>query len=176
MRPRRPTRLLGAAALLAAVLAGCGGDDGDAAAAGPTDVCGEIEHPTVQGGGHLLGDTAPPVPYSSVPPTSGWHSSGVPPTGVAAEPLSEPEQVALLEAGGVVVTHHGVDAEALAPITELVEGELAGRVAMTPYDGLEAGEVAFTGWGVLQRCDGVDVAAFEAFVATYADEDLTIHD
>lgn len=30
--------------------------------------------------------------------------------------------------------------------------------------------VAFSGWGVLQPCEAVDLAALDAFVEAYADE------
>ena len=60
----------------------------------------------MQFGSHLIGDAEPPVPYSSTPPTSGWHASGgfqivVQPTD---QPLRESVQVSIEEAGDVVVT------------------------------------------------------------------------
>ncbi len=55
----------------------------------------------------LIGDQGPPVPYSSSPPTSGWHASGAFSIAVhrPGDPLSEPMQVSVLGAGGVVVAY-----------------------------------------------------------------------
>jgi hypothetical protein len=154
------------------MLVACGpSTTGSAPAA--TDVCGEVEQVPVQAGAHLLPGSAPPVPYSSTPPTSGWHSSGVLPIGVyaPAEALSEPDQVATLEAGGAVVTYdyEGLPADQRGALEEVVTRDFPRRVAVTPYDRLGEGEVVFTAWGVLQRCQGLDVDALTAFVEAYAD-------
>lgn len=42
---------------------------------------------------------------------------------------------------------------------------------MTAYDRLAPGDVAFAGWAVLQRCNGVDLDALDRFVAAYAAEE-----
>ena len=130
----------------------------------------------MQGGEHLIGDQEPPVPYSSTPPTSGWHASGTFAIAVQPpdEPLSEAQQVSVLEAGGVVVTHAGLDDAELRELTEHVREHYDGRVAVTSYDALDDGEVVFAGWGVLQRCDGVDLAALDAFVEAYADPEPAV--
>ena len=133
-----------------------------------TDRCAAPEFPEVQAGLHLIGDRQPPVPYSSTPPTSGWHRSGVAGPGIATEPLSEPVQVGLLEAGLVVVTHGRLTDDEHAALAELA-ARFPAAVAVTPYTPLEPGAVAAAGWGVLQRCDGVDSAALETFVRFYAD-------
>ncbi len=136
--------------------------------------CAPVETVEIQGGAHLLGDREPPVPYNSTPPTSGWHASGPPAIGIrdAADALTEPEQVSVLEAGGAVVTYRDLDDADRATLEQIVLRDFPGRVAVTPYEGLEAGEVAFTAWGTLQRCEELDTAALAAFVATYADEEL----
>lgn len=133
--------------------------------------CGPVEQPPQQSGSHLLGDEEPPVPYSSTPPTSGWHVSGAVAIGVHGpdEPLSEPRQVSVLESGGVVVTYNGLTDADRARLEEHVGDHYPGRVAVSPYEALEEGQVAFTGWGHLQRCTGLDVAALDAFVAEHAD-------
>lgn len=137
------------------------------------DVCGPVEEPPRQSGAHLLGEQQPPVPYSSTPPTSGWHTSGAveitvhPPD----DPLPEPEQVSVLEAGGVVVSYRDVGDEERIRLQQHVRQHHDGTVAVTPYEQLEPGQVAFTAWGTLQRCTGLDLAALDAFVAAYAGKD-----
>lgn len=132
--------------------------------------CRPIERPLLQSGAHLLGGQEPPVPYSSQPPTSGWHSSGQFAVDVRGpgDPLSEPDQVSVLEADGVVVAYRAIPREQRRRLAERVRSRYDGRVAVTPYRDLARGEVAFTAWGVLRRCDGVDLAALDRFVRRFA--------
>lgn len=125
-----------------------------------------------QAGSHLVGDNEPPVPYNSTPPTSGWHSSGTVTIGVAKQPLSEPEQVSVLEAGGAVVSYRALPPRDLVTLRRLVRGQYAGRVALTQYPKLQAGEVAVTAWGRLLLCDGLVVRAMRDFVAKHVAEDV----
>lgn len=161
-----PARLLGAVTAGLVLLAGCG--TSTAPATGRAGACGAVQRPAIQSGSHLLGDRAPPVPYNSVPPTSGWHSSAPPPEGFhdASEPLSEPQQVTVLEVGGIVVTYHGLPPEDVDELRGIVAAA-GGKVVATAYDRLDPGAVAFTAWGALQRCDGVDAIALAAFVDAY---------
>jgi hypothetical protein len=140
-------------------------------------VCGPLQFPPPQEGGHLIGDTAPPVPYSSVPPTSGWHASGTVDIAVRPpnRPLTDAEQVAVLEAGAVVVSYRGLPDTERAELEALVARHFPRRVAVTSYKRLEAGQVALTAWGVLQLCDGLDPAAVTAFVAQHAAESPQRH-
>ena len=138
-----------------------------------TEQCDAPEMPALQGGTHLIGGREPPVPYSSTPPTSGWHVSGtfeiaVQPPG---DPLTEVEQVSVLEAGGAVVTYNAITDADRAALEQRVSERYDGRVAVTAYDKIAPGEVTFTGWGVLQRCEGLDLAALDQFVAAYADDE-----
>jgi hypothetical protein len=163
------TRSLHVVVALGALVVACGGGDGTPAAAD----CSEVLSPPVQGGEHVIGDREPPVPYNATPPTSGWHSSGAfeiaiqPPD----DPLPEVKQVSVLEAGGVVVTYNELAETERSVLEQHVRDQYAGRVAVTSYDKLGPGEVAFTAQGKLQRCDALDLAALDAFVAAYADED-----
>ncbi len=164
MSPRRAVPLI----LALALLAGCA-EDPVGATPVATERCGDLEQPQLQFGSHLIGDAEPPVPYSSIPPTSGWHRSGLPPEGVFDTPLAEPGQVATLEAGGVVITHHDLPADDLAALeAHLTETDVLDRVVLTPYDAIDPGTVALTSWGALQRCDGLDLAAVDAYIAAYA--------
>ena len=165
-----------AAVLVCLLAAGCGGEapadeaTGDGAP-GATAVCGPVETIPIQGEGHLVGDQDPPVPYNSTPPTSGWHTSGDVAFAVYGpdEALREPEQVTVLELGGVVVSYSGLEEAEVAALADLVSGEHAGQAALTPYDQLADGEMALTAWGKLQLCDAVDPDAVSAFVQEYAE-------
>ena len=162
--------LLGALVVLAAACSPNLRSDPNPSAGG-SDVCEPVETFPIQGGQHLIGDAEPPVPYSSTPPTSGWHSSGAFTIGVAGAdaPLTEPQQVAVLEAGGVVVSYRDLPAADVTAIDERAEQQFAGRVSVTPYDKLESGQVALTGWGVLQLCDELDLEVLDDFVTSFAD-------
>lgn len=157
--------------LLLVLLMGCASQQPRSAVAA-TDKCETPDMPGLQGGDHLIGNQPPPVPYSSVPPTSGWHSSGA--FEIAIQPLDapliEPEQVSVLETGAVVVTYRDLPAADLDSLESHVEQRYAGRVAVSGYEELNPGRVAFTAWGVRQVCDGLDLPALDEFVAAYADE------
>lgn len=172
MRMRRLLPFL-VVAVVAALLGAC--DRGAArpeASEGPgaTANCSQVQTIPIQGEGHLVGDQEPPVPYNSTPPTSGWHTS----TDVAIvarpddDPLTEPEQVTVLELGGVVVSYNGIDEEQRGRLESLITAHHAGRAALTRYDKLDEGAVALSGWGKLQLCSAVDLDAVEAFIEAYA--------
>lgn len=183
MRPAAVAIALTAALLLAS----CGGGDdplvggsptpaamrtGEPATADPTPTCAEEEHPKLQSGSHLIGDAEPPVPYSSTPPTSGWHASGLPQPGVHDEPLSEPQMVSLLEGGGVVAAYDPArlaleDVEALEALALASE---EGYLSVTPYEVEMPTPLALTAWGVLQRCTVFDRTAVAAFVEAHHDQ------
>lgn len=164
MSPRAtPAARATVAACLVALAAGCspGGSTDPADPLAEAD-CEPVEHPQQQEGSHLIGDQEPPVPYSSSPPTSGWHTSGRPlDPGTYVEEVSGPEQVSVLEHGGVVVSHDpSLPDDQLERVQRLPEQ--VDDVVVTPYAQALA-PVTLTAWGVLQRCQEVtaeDVAAF----------------
>lgn len=154
----RSARTALAGCLALALLAGC-----DTASTFAAEDCGPVQRPQLQEGGHLIGDREPPVPYSSSPPTSGWHAAGRPAeAGAYADPVPPPAQVRFLEFGGVVVAHDpALPDEQLAELQQLA-GEVEG-VLVTPYEGELPGPVTMTAWGTLVACEDVtaaDVAAF----------------
>jgi hypothetical protein len=167
----RVVAALGALALALAA-AGCGEEE-PAPAAGEapeaTDACAAGELPQLQAGTHLLGDTPPPVPYSSTPATSGWHLSGAFSTGVIDRPIDDPHVVAILERGGVAALYDPTQAgeDEVAELVALAEGPYTGRLSVAPYDGELGSPVALVAWGVLQRCDAVDGDAVATFVLRY---------
>jgi hypothetical protein len=130
--------------------------------------CGDAEATPDEGHQHLLGDAPPPVGYRSTPPASGWHyrQRDRIRLGVAAPgaPLTEPEHVSVLAVGGVVISYRDLDAGDVRRLEAVVNAAGERPVALTSYGALEPGEVALTAWGIVQRCDGVDTGAVEAFV------------
>jgi hypothetical protein len=167
-----------AAVLLAGCAGGADGTDGPApvrTVAGPTTApgsgvtCGPVLNPRIQSGGHLVGGNEPPVPYSSTPPSSGWHASGRVDTTVHDVELTDPQLVSVLEVGDVVVTYdrEAVTDADVAVLTELAEGPLRERLAVTPYSPETDGPVMLVAWGHLRACDGVDPGLVEAFVRAY---------
>lgn len=158
---------------LALVACGGAGDRAPNPTASGTADCAPLEFPAAQGGSHLVGGASPPVAYSSSPPTSGWHASGFVEIAVypPERPLPEPEQVSILEAGGVVVTHGPLPAADRDMLVRHVEDRYADRVAVTPYTRLGRGRVAVAAYGVLQRCDAIDTNVIDNFVRTYAAEE-----
>jgi hypothetical protein len=150
-------------------------DEGPTAAPTEAEACAEEERPPLQAGSHLIGDAEPPQPYSSTPPTSGWHSSGALDVTIhdGGDPLSEPEQVSVLEADGVVVTYRDLPDDGVAALEQLVRDDYDGRIAVTPYDELEPGEVALTAWGVLQRCARLELDSVRAFAEAHLGDGVT---
>lgn len=141
----------------------------------PGGDCGDVETTPDEGHQHLLGDAEPPVGYRSTPPASGWHyrerdrvRPGVAPPD---DPLTEAEQVTVLAVGGVVIGYRELAAADLEVLEAVVEQSGERPVALTPYEALEPGGVALSAWRTVQRCDGVDRAAVEAFVDEHASEE-----
>lgn len=167
----RHAAIAGVAALTLSV-GGCTGADprptpSEASRAPQTTGCGPVERPSEESGGHLLPGATPPVPYGTRPPTSGWHASGLVSPGVHAEPLTEPQQVAVLEGGRMVISWRALPDDTRGEL-EVFAGIHANRVVSTPYVGIPPGHVAFTAWGVVQRCRGFDPQAAAAFLDRFA--------
>lgn len=150
---------------LALLAAGCADREPQAAFA-TSDACPDFERPTLQDGGHLIGEQPPPVPYNSTPAASGWHSSGAPPHGVHEEALTDPEIVSVLHAGGVVAVYEPDSLDATA-VTALEDLAASHDLTVTPYDDDLPTPLSVVGWGAILRCDEVDAATIEAFMAEF---------
>ena len=141
------------------------------------DACGPVETMPDEGHHHLVEGHEPPIPYGSTPPTSGWHyrAQGESLLGRHGqdEPLSEPQQVSVLAAGGVVVTYRDLDPDDVDTLVAYIKAEER-PVALTPYEKLEAGQLGLTAWTVRQLCDGLDVDAVAAFDEAHAAEALDL--
>lgn len=152
------------------LLVGCG----EAADEAATAQCGEVEHVVDAGHHHLSGDGEAPVPYTTTPPTSGWHHRGRDRISEALrvheEPLAEELQVSVLAVDGVVVSHSGLDDDERSELERHVE-RFSQPVVATPYAELDDGQVALTAWAALQVCEGVDLGSVDAFVEEHAAEE-----
>ncbi|HEX2026615.1 MAG TPA: DUF3105 domain-containing protein [Nitriliruptorales bacterium] len=135
--------------------------------------CGEVEHPPLQGGGHLIGDAPPPGPYSSTPGTSGWHAGGAPRTGVfgGSDALSEPELVLALESGQVVAAYAPtLPDDQVAELERLATDRFAGILTVTPFEGDMGAPLVLNAWATRQPCQRVDAGTVATFIDRHADE------
>lgn len=143
-------RFIGAFALLALVVTGCGGDD----SAGCLEVREPEDPQSIQ---HTLDPDS--VTYLTDPPTSGPHLSGPAPSGLLASPLIPAAQVNVLEGGGILVQY-------TAPVTEADVAALLSAtdapLTIAPSTGLPATVVA-TAWTWKLTCDSVDIEALTTF-------------
>lgn len=158
---RRAVRAALAVAALA--LAACAADG--------TVACGPVEHPELQGGGHLIGDAEPPVPYSSTPGTSGFHAAGAPQTGVfhGDRALTEPEIVLDLEVGQVVAAYDParLPDDDVAELEELAAGPLSGDLTVTAFEEDMGAPLTLNAWGTRRPCTAVDPDTVRAFVEEF---------
>jgi hypothetical protein len=113
---------------------------------------------------HLL-PGAPEPAYTTNPPTSGAHAPGNHPTGVLTAPIAKPAQVAMLEAGGVLIQYDDIPAAELRELESIVS-EHEG-VTIAPNDTLTRPVVA-TAWTYRMLCSAVDKTALESFVKAHA--------
>ena len=152
--------------LVALLFLGACGDGGDAGPAQAASACGADtgEAPDPGSIQHVL-PGAPEPAYLTDPPSSGAHLAGGAVGGVQAAPLARPVQVAVLEAGGIVVQHDGLDAAGRRRLEALAGPD----VVVSPNPDLAAPVVA-TAWGRRLTCGGAGtdaVAAVERFVAAH---------
>jgi len=144
------------------LLGGCagGGGSGGGGSCGP-----EVQEALDPGSVRHVLPGAPEPSYATDPPTSGPHLAGGGVGGVQSEPLPRPVQVAVLEEGGVVVQHKGLDATGRARLEALA----ADDVAVAPNPELPSPVVA-TAWQHRLVCGDAGEASVEAverFVAAH---------
>jgi hypothetical protein len=152
-------RLLLSAVLAASLLASCR-DDKPSACAKP-----EAHLIDPSSSQHLL-PGAPEPKYNTNPPTSGAHAPGTYPTGVLPSPLANAAQVAMLEAGDVLIQYRDVSAADLRELKALGLDGAKGGVAVAPNDSLPTPIVA-TAWVYSMECQRFDKEALQDFVGMH---------
>ena len=163
LRPLPATSAPVLVVLAALVLGSCGGGSDGTGPEPAAPGCGQDrQEPLDPRSTHHLLPGAPEPPYAGDPPTSGPHLAGASPTGVQQQPLPRPVQVGVLERGGVLVQHDGLDGDD----RRRVEGLAGDLVVVAPHPGLPAPVVA-TAWRHRLECRGVDLAALRAFIAAH---------
>ncbi|QZX98278.1 DUF3105 domain-containing protein [Halobaculum rubrum] len=168
---RRTLGVVGAGAL--AALAGClGGGGGETSLPenGDPELLADVESFPNQGNQHVQRGTE--VDYSTRPPTSGPHYSGVVDAGFYEEPQSMGDVVHTLEHGAIVAYYapNALTDEARSNLRSWANdhtGTWRGFVAMPyPYDDPET-PYALTAWRHLLRMDEYDADVVRAFAAEY---------
>lgn len=101
--------------------------------------------------------------FKTNPPTSGPHVSGAVPTGLVDNALPGAVQVAILEAGDVIVQYRDLSGADLDEV-KLFAGE---QVVVAPSPDLPAPVIA-TAWTYKLTCDALDIDAIETFIADHA--------
>ena len=138
------------AVLVAGVLAACGRDG--AACDVPRQ-----EPPDPASGLHVLDDTS--LIWDSAAPTSGPHRSVAPEGGLRDAPVDELDQVAFLEAGGVVVQ---MDARSTVP--DEISALAGPDVLVVPGLPELPDRVVATAWTWRLSCSAVDLEPLRAFI------------
>jgi hypothetical protein len=135
---------------------------------GPS-VCGPVQAFPSQGNDHIQPDQSHP-PYSTNPPTSGWHWANPQEWGIYTTPQVQEQLVHNLEHGGIVVQYRDLSSEEIKTLTALVIHDRYHRL-LAPYPGLPEGtKVALTAWAHLQNCNGINEEALRAFTEAYRDK------
>ena len=115
------------------------------------------EAPDPASGLHVLDDAQ--LKWEADPPTSGPHRSVAPEGGLRYAPLDELDQVAFLEAGGVIVL---VSAR---PVLDELAALAGPGVLVAPGRPDLPDEVVATAWTWRLRCSALDVESVRAFIA-----------
>ncbi len=131
--------------------------------------CTAVQDFPSQGNAHIApGDAHPP--YSSNPPTSGWHWANPQDWGIYTTPQVQEQLVHNLEHGGIVIQYRDLPAADLQRLTNLVQHDRI-HMILAPYPDLPTGSnVALTAWTHLQLCNGVNEEAITRFITAFRDK------
>jgi hypothetical protein len=123
------------------------------------------------GNQHLADGETSPVAYTSVPPTSGPHTTRLASWGVHTEPIPDELQVHNLEDGGVGVWY---DCPKGCPdlVTQLesIVRRYGEGVLMAPYPGMDS-RIALTAWNRIDTFEDFDEGRIVRFVRAYRGRD-----
>lgn len=140
-----------------------------AQAAALTATCSDIQTFPTQSRDHIQ-PNQPHPPYSSNPPTSGWHWDTPQDWGIYTTPQVQEQLVHNLEHGGIVVQYNDLTTLDAQRLTDFVKQD-DHHVILAPYPGLPKDvRVAFTAWDHLQTCNGVDASALRSFINAFRDK------
>jgi hypothetical protein len=143
---------------LSAVAACGGGPSGSAASACDQPIREELDPASFT---HVIDPAT--ANFKTDPPTSGPHVSGAVPTGLVDGALPGAVQVAILEAGHVIVQYRDLTGDDLDEV-KLFAGA---QVVVAPNADLPAPVIA-TAWTYKLTCDALDIDAIETFIANHA--------
>lgn len=140
-----------------------------AQAVSPAGMCSAIQSfPTLSRDHISPGESHPP--YSSNPPTSGWHWDNPQDWGIYTTPQVQEQLVHNLEHGGIIVQYNGLSSAEVQTLTQIVQSD-SHHIILAPYPGLPSDvRVALTAWDHLQTCTGVDANAVRAFTNAFRDK------
>ena len=165
LRPPPPLAVVALALLLVSCAGGGSGPPesaaGSAAGSAAAGRCGpdteeQLDPTSVQ---HLL-PGAPEPAYTTDPPTSGAHLPGAAPAGAQDGPVPRPAQLALLEAGGVMVQYKDLATADVRRLRNLGDRD----VAVAPNPDHDDAVVA-TAWRYRLVCGGAGPPALDALEA-----------
>ncbi len=118
------------------------------------------------GASHVDGRT---VTYTTIPPTSGDHWGSTTQCGFYVEEIRDEMVMHNMEHGNVVMSYNLPDAADVTKLKDISNNlkDSGDWLVTRYYPKLQAGEVALTVWGILDRFTGVDEARIKKFFDTY---------
>jgi hypothetical protein len=117
-----------------------------------------------------IGSVDEPHSYTTDPPTSGPHLSGIAPWGVSSVPITRELQVHNLEDGGVIINYRpDLDKATVDRLADIARGYTTDLI-MAPYPDLSH-PIVLTTWGRIDRLDALDEARIRRFVDEYRGKD-----
>ncbi len=116
-------------------------------------------------GAKHVGESEVHPPYSSNPPTTGWHWVGTAGPGIKGEPVADELVLHSMEHGAAVVWYkQGLPVEDVERIKDAF-GKASGKKIMLPRENLDV-PVALTSWGYLLKLSEIDEDKIKEFIET----------
>lgn len=111
-----------------------------------------------------------PHSYTTDPPTSGPHLSGLAPWGVSSTPITKELSLHNLEDGGVIISYRPDLAKEMVNSLDTIARSYDNYVLMAPYPGL-SDPIVLTAWTRIDRMSTVDEARIKRFIDAYRGKD-----